>query len=188
MAGPIQRGGLRRYLAATRGSVAAEIAVAISALVILMLGGVELGQFVLLHQKMQRAATTVADLVSQERTLVLADVEALLDAAPHVMRPHALADNGVVLVSSVTADTSGTARVDWQVVGPGTLPATSDVGVSGGLAVLPAGLTLGANETLIVAEVRYRYTPWYLSVLGGSEPLYHRAFFRPRTAAVTSLN
>ena len=44
------------------------------------LGGVEISRFVLLHQKLERVASSVADLTSQSQSLALTDIDNIMSA------------------------------------------------------------------------------------------------------------
>ena len=53
----------------------------------------------------------------------------------------------------------------WQQQGAGKLARASDIGASGGKATLPKDLVLRDGETVIVAEVLFRYEPWLLGLV-----------------------
>lgn len=54
-----------RFCREKRGSVFAELGFAMPVLVLILLGCFEASRYVLLHQKLDRAASAVADLVAQ---------------------------------------------------------------------------------------------------------------------------
>ena len=64
--------------------------------------------------------------------------------------------------------------------------ATSSVGAVGAQAQLPTGLA-PLNQTVITAEVFYEFTPLLVGALVPAQRIYHRAFFRPRVGALTTL-
>ena len=73
-AGPGADLGARRPLglrlsSCRAGNVAVEFALAAPVLILLMLASAELARFVILHQKMDRVATTISDLVSRAETI-----------------------------------------------------------------------------------------------------------------------
>ncbi len=51
------------------GNVAVEFALALPVLMLLMLGSAEMARFVILHQKVDRVATTTSDLVARAETI-----------------------------------------------------------------------------------------------------------------------
>jgi len=180
------RAAAKRLLRSRRGAIMPEFALAMPVMLILLLGGMEISRYVLLNQKLDRVAATLGDLVAQAETITTTDLDNLFNAAGFVAAPFEMGDNGVVVVSGVGVVGSQT-RVLWQRAGGGSLPATSDIGVTGATAALPDGLTVDVGRTLVVAEVYYTYTPWIMGGLTQASTLYHRAFFRPRYGSLDTL-
>ena len=179
---------LRRFRSERDGAILIEMAFAMPVLLSLLLGGVEIARYVLLHQKLDRVASSIADLVSQSETVSAADLQNIFDAAKYVAKPFELASDGTVVVSSVTNPLgSANATVNWQRSGAGTGTATSRVGTEGGAASLPTGFTLADGQTIIVAEVFFDYQPWILGDGTSPSQLYQRALFRPRYGGLTIL-
>lgn len=179
-----------RFRADRGGAVLAEFAMAFPILVVLTLGGFEIGRYVLLQQKLQSVADEVADLVAQSQTLSASDVDNILVAVDHIAQPYSLDTNGVVIVSSISKNSGGPITVDWQRSGGGTGTGASRIGTPGGTATLPTGFVVRDGESVIVAEVFYHYTPLLamnLIPLPAAE-LYNESFFRPRFGALSTLN
>ena len=66
---------LRRIIESDRrGALLVETAMTIPVLITMVLGGIEVTRFVLLRQSLDRAATTVGDLVSQAPKLTEDDI------------------------------------------------------------------------------------------------------------------
>ena len=55
----------RRYRKSERGIAAVEFALVSPILFLLLLGGVEVGRYILVHQKVEKMAYSVSDVVSQ---------------------------------------------------------------------------------------------------------------------------
>jgi len=182
---------LRRLLARLRreerGMVLVETAFALSVLSFTTLAGVEIGRFVLLTQKLDRAAASVADMAAQGSTISVGDLNNLFSAAGEIVKPFALSGDGTVIVSSVSKNGTNPAKLDWQRSGGGSLSVGSAIGVAGGVASLPGDLIVRAGEEIIVAEVYYNFTPWLAPDVAPAAQLYHRAFFRPRQGPLTTL-
>lgn len=178
---------LRRLLDAQGGSILAESAMTLSILALISLAGVEIGRYMLLHQKIERVASSVGDLIAQAPTLSMTDAANVFAAIDEVARPFEMGPKGLVIISSVSLDAGGDPALNWQ-CSSGGLSGTSNVGQSGGAASLPSGLSVDAGDTLIVAEVRYQYTPFLYSALIGASQLYHTAFFRPRQGTLTQIS
>jgi Flp pilus assembly pilin Flp len=178
---------IRRFVADRDGGVLAEFGILMPVLTIIVLSGIEVGRFTLLQQKLSRVAVSMSDLIAQtDGTISVTQVANLYEAAGFVVRPFELADDGVIIVSSVS-QTGGTPSVNWQCIGAGTLSATSQLGTSGGTATLPAGFTMRDGESAIIAEVVYDYEPFVAPDVVGNKILRHRAMFRPRFGALTAL-
>lgn len=173
---------LRAFLGTDQSGVAAvEFALVLPVMLLFSLGIAEVGRFALLTLKLQHAATTMADLASRDDEIGDASVPPLFGAMAHVVQPFDLADQGVVILSAVIADGGDPPSVCRQWRGAGGLGETSRIGSQAGAATLPDDLSLRADESVIVAEVMFRYQPWLLGLV--PETLLRRvAFFRPRLA------
>lgn len=170
------------------GASLIELGFAMPILVTLLLGGVEIARYVLLHQKLDRVSSSIADLVSQAENISVADLQNIFDAAQFVAKPFNLPADGTVIVSSVSNPLGGQAtKVNWQQAGAGNVPATSQIGTPGGSVTLPTGFVVADGQTIIIAEVFYDYEPWILGEITGAKQIYHRALFRPRYGGLTTL-
>jgi Flp pilus assembly protein TadG len=160
-----------------RGGIMIEFGFAMPVLILLMLGGVELGRYVLLHQKLDRTAMTVSDLVARVTTVTPAELDTIFTAANLVMTPFALEDKGTVVISSVIDD--GGPQVAWQRSGAGTLSVTSEIGTQGGSATLSDEALVETGSGIIVGETYFDYTPWFITLIPTTR-LHHIAVYRPR--------
>jgi len=180
----------RKFASFTRdrsGNVLLELGFATSILATMTMGGVEVGRYVLMHQKLERVVSSVGDLVSQSEDLTPTHVTNLFDAAQHVIQPFELADNGVVIVSSILGVEGSPPQISWQMSGGGTLIAASELGLACNDATLPEGFTLVPGDTAIIAEVFFEYTPWMFEGIAEPGQQYHRALFRPRFGTLSVL-
>jgi Flp pilus assembly protein TadG len=170
----------------------AEFAAAMPVLVLMLLGGVEVSRFALLNQKMDRLATAMGDLVAQAETLTAAELDQLFLAAAHVAWPFDIAAKGRIIITSITVlppplnQPPGPPTITWQ-RGTGNLAAVSELGAANDPAILPTGLTVTQNQTIIASEVHFQFTPLLIGALVPSQRIYHRSFFRPRVGALTTL-
>jgi Flp pilus assembly protein TadG len=171
-----------------RGGVLVEAAFTIPIAVMLLLAGFEVARLTLIHQKMDRAATAMADLVSQSEDITVAQLNDMFNAIEHIMEPFDLNAKGVVIVSSIGTPLSNPTTIYWQRNGAGTISATSQVGTEGNAPTLPTGFVVRDGEGLIVAEVYYDYAPLMFWDIVTPGQLYHRAFFRPRYGGLDVLN
>lgn len=176
---------LRRLGRDRRGAVLIEFAFAVPILAVILLGCYEAARYVFIHQKLDRIATSMADLVTRSEGITAAQLDDLFGAAQRIAAPYDLAADGRIVVSSVYRPSSGNARVAWQRASAGSLPVTSRVGVEDGVATMPPGLVVRTGENVIVAEVWFRYRPLFAGVLFEGAELYHTAFNRPRVIDLT---
>lgn len=179
---------IRRLGASQRGGVLIEAGLAIPILIVLLLAGFEISRLTLLNQKLDRAATSMADLVSQSKDLTSAQLTDMFSAIKHVMEPFDVGASGKVIVSSIGTVGANPTTIFWQRTGSGTITATSQIGAEGGTPTLPAGMTIASGQGLIVAEVFYDYSPFIFWDIVSPSQLYHRAFFRPRFGGLDVVN
>jgi Flp pilus assembly protein TadG len=171
---------LKRLAGDRSGAALMECALGLAMLTPLILGTVELGRFMLVQQKLERLSATVGDLNARGDVLTPAQVTALFDATPHVMQPFAFGPIGRVIVSQVTTVGYVYPRIIWQQLGGGTLSTTSSIGTASHNATLPHGLTMAANETVIVTEVVYDFTPLLLGGFLEPQRIHLTSAYRPR--------
>jgi Flp pilus assembly protein TadG len=169
------------------GSVYAETAVSLLVLSLTTLAGVEIGRYVLLKQKLDRAVASVADVAAQGQTISVADLDNLYAAAVDILKPFTLDGVGTVIVSSVSTTGANPPKVDWQRAGGSDISVGSAIGAEGQNATLPAELTVRSGEEVIVAEVYYNFTPWLAPWVASPGQIYNRAFYRPRQGPLTTL-
>ena len=114
---------LARFRRDDRGALVAEFALTLPVMMILVMAGAEVGRYMLVNQKMDRAAATMADLVAQEETMTTATLNGLFSMVSPTMTPFTLGGNGVMIVSSIKLDGS-TPKIGWQRTGGGTCSTT----------------------------------------------------------------
>lgn len=173
---------LRRFLRDERGVAAMEFAFALPILITILMGCFEAGRFILLHQKLDRASASVADLVTRESSLTAAMLEDFYLAAERQTIPFDLPAEGHVIVSSVSLpDVDEEPEVKWQCDGGGALTGqTSVIGTEGGDATLPSTFPLVQGENVIVAEVLYSYEPFLFDGIFEPQVFRHTSYTKPR--------
>lgn len=172
----------------SKGSILIETALIVPALMVLATGGFEVTRFALAYQKVNRIAVSMADLVSQAKEVNETDISGLFDAVRHIGEPFDVTDNGEVILTSISPDSSGTPTVNWQRSGGGHYSGTSRIGSPGGTATLPSGFALNPGDTVIVAEAFYDYKPAIFSDIIQPTVLYNVAYFRPRLGTLYIVN
>lgn len=178
---------IRNVFSCQRGVAATEFAVALPFLLVLMLGSIEISRYVIIHQKLEKVAYTIADVVSQSDTVTIAQLNQAVLAAATIMEPYEFSPNGVVFISSVYKNGNNTPTIRWQYSGGGVLSRSSEIGINGAVASLPNGLTLNASDNVIISEVFFRYEPFLTGgVFADDEELYKVTVFKPRLGALTT--
>lgn len=174
-------------LRSDRANVAVEFALALPVLLLMFLASAELGRFVLLHQKVDRVAVTISDLVARAETVSESELDDIFSAASQVAEPFDLGNRGRVVVSSViNADGDG-ATIAWQRAGGGSFIAASEIGLEGEAATLPLDFQVREGETAIISEVFFDFEPFLSSLIVAPRVLYRRAHHRPRLGTLDTI-
>ncbi len=174
----IQR--IRLFIHHQYGMATVELALLMPFLLVLLLGGIELSRYIMVHQKLTRTTVTVADLVTQGTDASTTDLDNIMQVVPHIMNPFTFGDDGLVIVSHVKKLPGNAPSITWQYTGGGSLSETSAIGLAGDAAALPGGFTMNDEEGVIIAEVYYRYDDMVVPDVLPITTVYKRAFYRPR--------
>lgn len=176
--------------AGERGVAATELALAIPMLTILLLGGIDLARYMIVWQKIDRAAYTIADIVAQsEMSPTASELNQILLAAQKLVEPYVYTPHGRVIVSSVYRDVGSTVpKIRWQYThkNGGTLSRSSKVGTLNNAATLPTILTMAEKENVIVTEIFYDYTAAYPEDFLKPGEIYNVAYYKPRLGDLTT--
>ena len=176
-----------RLLSCRAGNVAVEFALGAPVLIMLMLASAELARFVILHQKMDRVATTISDLVSRAETISESELLDIFTAAGEVATPFRLADLGVVIVSSVINPDGTGPIVAWQRSGGGAYSGTSQIGIEGDDATLDGDFEVREGETAIISEVYFDFAPFLSEMIVSPQVIYRTAHHRPRLGTLEEI-
>lgn len=152
--------------AGRRGAGVLEFALVLPILLAFILSVVDLGRYVLTTQRAASAAAAAAELASQTEQFTAEmnvdavasgnEIAVLAVAAREVALPVALLRDGTLFVTLFANDGGGPA-VSWQ-----RRWGRGDSAPGAGMAAL-RGITLGAGEAAVVAEVVCQFRPWLLS-------------------------
>lgn len=176
-----------RFARDRKGLTLVEFAFLVPIMVTITLCSIEIGRYALLNQKLQHAATSMADLAARDGALTVAQLDSLFSAVPSITQPFDFASQGRAIVTSVHAADDDDPEVYWQRGGGGTLTATSQIGAPGNDANIPADLPARAGDTIIVAEIFYEYHPLF-DILIEQKILHRTAYVRPRIGLLTTLD
>jgi Flp pilus assembly protein TadG len=168
------RGAARRFRRSEQGVTLIEFALIFPVMIFMFIGLVEFGEAFSVNRKISNAASTVSDLVSQERAVTNAELQDIAIVAGEIVKPYRTAPFSLRIISVVANDTNTAATVAWTY--PAGTPAV------GSRYALPGGQRLTeANSSLIVAETSYAFTP-SVGYFVGAITLNGVAYFRPRLA------
>jgi len=167
-------------------------------ILLILLGNWETYQYLRSVSVVERVAFSVGNLVSRRSQLKddrtagdSANIGTYFAAARQIAAPVPLIEEGGLILSAVHNDGSGV-KVAWQRAEPAADGPASRIGTEGGPPTLPPTLTLGAGDTVIVAEVFYTFRPfrWTRAVWDdapGGVTTYRRAVFWPRYGGLEQL-
>lgn len=178
---------LRRFARSEQGVTLAEFAIMMPVLTTLLMGGVDVARLAYLDQKLDRAASTVADMVSQGQTITTAQMTDIFNSVSPIMDPFPVAP-GLIIVTSVAATGGAAPAIEWQQSGGGSLVVNSAIGRPGQTPALPTGFVVRDGETVIIGESFYNFTPLFLPALFLPAQIYHRAMYRPRLGSLLSIS
>ncbi len=181
---------LQKFLRNELGMAVSEFALVLPILVMLFFGAIDVTRYILIVQKTEKLAHSVADVTAQSATITQATLNNVFAAAGDIMSPYTMGANGHIIVSSIYkppgTGTGNQPRISWRYEGGGTLSATSQLGAVGAAPTLPISFTFADRENLIAAEVYYRFSPVLPNVWFSTTTIYRSAYYTPRFGALTT--
>jgi Flp pilus assembly protein TadG len=173
MTAPLSR--LGKFPAAADGVAAVEFAIIVPFMLLLLVGGVELGDGMAINVKVSATAHSVGDMVTQNTSLSTASMQNILTGATAIIAPYPVNNSQLlVTVSEVSSNASGALTLQWSKSYNGATfgPGRPSLGSSGNYAPLSLPSSLDGTATslnnsnnqndqvsFIVSEVSYAYTP-----------------------------
>jgi Flp pilus assembly protein TadG len=195
---------LRKFLTAADGVAATEFAIVVPFMLVLLVGGTELGDGMAINVKVSATAHSVADMVTQNTSLSTSSMQNILTGAASIIAPYPVNHNQLtVTVSEVSSDAIGNQTLRWsQSYNGSTFGAgRTSLGANGTYAALtrPASLngtvgnTNNANNqndqvSFIVSEVGYAYTPNLGYTISGTVNLGDTYWLFPRCSTDSPAN
>lgn len=171
----------RRFRRDGRAVSAVEFAMILPIMATLFLASVETTQGLQADRKVSLAARALSDLASQATVIADAEMTNILDATADVLSPFPVA-NSTVVVSGIQTDILGVSRVVWSDARNATRYTCGQV------VTIPNELKplIGTAGFLVLAEVRYNYTPAIAYLITGTVALTDRLYTRPRIGETVS--
>jgi len=185
---------IRNLKKSDKGTVLIEFAFVFPVTLLLLLGGFETFRLLMAHRKANTTVMSVSNLFSQNKSLNTAAISDIFDSVEHVMKPLELKNDGQVLISYITGNSTGNS-IDLQCKSNALSPIVSKIGTVGNkadLTKIPGNFTIVDTETVVVAEVVYRYEPvfvnltkWFDNGIFTAHDVYHVSVQKPRYTAIT---
>lgn len=168
-----------------RGVAATEFAIVVPFMLVLYVGGVELGNGLAMNVKVSATAHSVADMISQNTQVTSSQMDGILAAASAIMAPYPV-KNGTtslmtITVSEVSTDSTGKATVQWSksTSSTGARTVGQQMTLSSFTAPDPKNPN-NVNISLILSEVSYDYTPNLGYTISGTVKLADSYYLFPR--------
>lgn len=178
---------LRDFIRNPSGAGAVEFAMIVPVLLILLLGGSELGVALTVDRKVKAAAGAAVDLASQSTSLKDSDFHALMGIARGMIAPYSLGSLDM-RITQIAINDKGESTVDWSCPTNGYAKLAKGEPVSippefqpMTQSLLSALLSSSARTIYIVrGETKYSFAPVTGEVLTGPILLSGLSFVQPR--------
>jgi len=175
---------LRHLWTDARGVAATEFAIVSPFMLVLYIGGVELGNGMAMNVKVTATAHSVADMVSQNTQVTAAQMTGILAAASSIMAPYPVKNGSTSLititVSEVSTDANGKATVQWSTSTNSSAARTKGQQMTLSSFTADPKNPTNANISLILSEVSYDYTPNLGYTISGTVKLSDSYYLFPR--------
>jgi Flp pilus assembly protein TadG len=197
---------VRKFLTAADAVAATEFAIVVPFMLVLLVGGVELGDGMAINVKVSATAHSVADMVTQNTSLSTTSMQNILTGATSIIAPYPVSGGQLMItVSEVSSDANGNLTLQWSqsyngaTFGPGRPSLGSSTTPPYAALTIPTSLngTVGnannANNqndqvSFIVSEVGYAYTPNLGYTISGTVNLGDSYWLFPRCSTDSPAN
>lgn len=173
----------RHLLTDVRAVAATEFAIVTPFMLVLYIGGVELGNGLAMNVKVSATAHSVADMITQNTAVSTTQMDGILAAASAIMAPYPTKNGSsslmTITVSQVSTDSNGNATVRWSKSTSSSGARTVGQQMTLSSFTAPGGTT-NANISLILSEVSYDYTPNLGFTIAGTIKLSDSYYLFPR--------
>ncbi len=179
--GPRIRLGLVRRLGRdNRGVAAIEFAMIVPLLVVMFIGAVEFSQAITVDRRVSQVASSTADLIARTKTMTTTEMTGVMEVIEQLVKPydHTLLKLTILNVSAAPDDATNT-TVCWAHQHNGGAGSYT----KGGSYALPTGV-VEAGDSVIVAEVKYDYTPLIFNhFITSTKTLEEKFYLKPRLSS-----
>jgi len=191
---------IRKFSTAADAVAALEFAIVVPFMLVLLVGGVELGDGMAINVKVSATAHSVADMVTQNTSLSTASMQNILTGATAIIAPYPVNSNQLtVTVSEVSSDANGNLTLQWSQsyngtsFGPGRTnltnpPLTVPTSLNGAVGNANNPNNQNDQVSFIVGEVSYAYTPNLGYTISGTVNLHDTYWLFPRCSTDSPAN
>jgi Flp pilus assembly protein TadG len=169
-----------------RGMAAVEFAMIVPIMAAMFIGTVEMSQAITVDRRVTQIASSTADLVAREKTITTAQLDNVMAIAAVLMRPYDPTLLRITLVSiGAKAGNAAVTKVCWSYNSP---QGGANTYAPNQAYTLPAGI-VDAGGSVVVAEVKYNYTPLIFSYyMPGMTTLQDKFYLKPRVSSMIQFN
>ncbi|MBP6985527.1 MAG: pilus assembly protein [Alphaproteobacteria bacterium] len=170
------------------GSALVEFALVMPILILLVSGIFEISMFALINNKLVRISGTLSNVISMQN-ITPVKLMAIMETSDEMAKPLSFLGRGGVVVSQVfnngkTTDPANM-EISWQYA---TGSYVSKLGSAGSRPnALPNGLQILEDESIIITEVFYTYTPYVFTGFIPNQEIYKISIYVPRLGDMTTL-
>lgn len=178
----------KKYIHNDSGAAVVETAIVLPILVTLVALVFELGMYILLESKLVRMAGVISDAVTRQN-LTSTALTGIMDTANTITTPFNFNLNGKMVISQVRNNNQtpspNNMRISWQQSKNGGV---SLLGTVGSLPTnLPGDIVVTKEQTMVITEVFYQYSPLIFKDFMSVKSLYVTAVFTPRVGDMNVL-
>jgi Flp pilus assembly protein TadG len=191
----------RRFLQSTRGVIAIEFALVFPMLVVMLFASIDAGRAIAIYMKVRAATYALDSMVNQYPSVVDSDLQLIAGAAATILAPYPGGPTGL-RISQVEITTGGpivawsygvsltpyTYNASNSLSPPGTLGTHSGANTACPTTSYTAGNVNGNGCYLLLAEVRYTYTPLFVQFITGPITLSDSIWVAPRNTLCVQYN
>ena len=164
----------RRYRNEDNGIAAIEFALILPVMLLLMMGLYDLGNALIVNQKMTAAAHMIGDLISRETEVDTATMNDIIGGGRLAIAPYDDIPFGYD-ITSVEFDADENPEVLWRVADNMT---SNSVNINSTAGLSPEG------EGVVIVTVAYEYAPMFAEAVLGTIEMRETSFLRGRKSAV----
>lgn len=159
------------WLRDERASLSIEAGFIVPVMMTLLLGTLDVGQGILLNQKVINASQMIGDLLAREDAVTTVDITNAIEAGRLTLMPYDAARFGADVAGIQFVSSPNTPQVVWR----------ETVGMDVNATILDGAVGLGeAQEGVLGVTVQYTYAPRFARFLTGDIVMAEVTYARPR--------